>query len=359
MMNEGPATYARVRCRLNADGILDAIRQGDAVGNEVVYVVDPDDPEWERIFALCPLTLWQQGDGYQQGAMAIGVELAIGRERSARIVHLEPEFLDFFDDTTLAWRRPEIEIERGTEPAVLSTYLPVEELLLIEEKAEADFRAEVARVEVRLSELEAEWVAWSIDIGREQGTELIQRLSATDRAKFSHKLQVSVESSIRYLTQSIDSAEASADWAERLNKTLAAQLKVVEEAESEDRKIRQRNDELSAAGHWVADNGSSRLRKATAAGLLGLSMGAYRDERLSFERPGWSWCESTEGLKTVINPTEPQLDALVEARKLDLNARLVWTQGEGRFVLAPFLGRQISLNVESEAAVYGFDEEPF
>jgi hypothetical protein len=77
-----------------------------------------------------------------------------------------------------------------------------------------------------------------------------------------------------------------------------------------------RKAELGEAERWVREYGSQRLRKALETDLLRSAMGAYRDERLAQERPrgGWRWLPPDVELKSIVNPSERALDALLAAR---------------------------------------------
>jgi hypothetical protein len=67
------------------------------------------------------------------------------------------------------------------------------------------------------------------------------------------------------------------------------------------------------ASAWIAEHGSERLKKIAAMNLLDNSMSVYRDERLAAEMPGWRWTDG-ESERSVLNPRESDLDALISAR---------------------------------------------
>jgi hypothetical protein len=80
---------------------------------------------------------------------------------------------------------------------------------------------------------------------------------------------------------------------------------------------------------WVAEHGSSRLKKCSESGMLDSCMGIYRDERLALERPGWQWDSNRLDDSEIHNPSEAALDALLEARKVDPEAELLKQRPKG------------------------------
>jgi hypothetical protein len=100
---------------------------------------------------------------------------------------------------------------------------------------------------------------------------------------------------------------------------------------------------------WVQDHGSSRLRKAALAGLLHTCQAIYREERITLERPGWSFLVDVQ-VKDIRNPSEVILDALLDARELWPTVDLVWLQptelpGEA-WLVDDFCGRRIGIAVD-------------
>jgi len=102
---------------------------------------------------------------------------------------------------------------------------------------------------------------------------------------------------------------------------------------------------------WVRDLGSRRLMKAADAGLLDACHTLYRNERLHLERPGWAFLDETirKQIKGIRNPSEENLDALLDARMEWPTVELVWVQakyGTGEAWLTDdFLGRRIGISV--------------
>ena len=108
---------------------------------------------------------------------------------------------------------------------------------------------------------------------------------------------------------------------------------------------RRRRSQVDEAAEWVAEHGSARLKKAVEANVLEHSLGAYRDERLALERPGWMWVAQVDSKameKVAVNPSEEALTALLEARKADSHAYLAFHEGERVQVLVcSFMYRRI------------------
>lgn len=115
---------------------------------------------------------------------------------------------------------------------------------------------------------------------------------------------------------------------------------------------------VAEAERWTERNGSERLRKALALGLLDRSLGVYRDERLAAERPGWVRIEDrpARGVRwierEIVNPSLAALNLLELARAtVGDGARLVWLEQHqypeivwrGAAVVAGFLDVPIAL----------------
>lgn len=115
--------------------------------------------------------------------------------------------------------------------------------------------------------------------------------------------------------------------------------------------------ELAEMSVWVEAHGSERLKRCLAEGIeFG---GAYRDERLSLERPGWSWDADTQGKDS--DPYQPDVDdfrLLDECRDVDPRCELRYWKIEeddngfetwdGFVVTSVFLGRKIVYGVPPE-----------
>jgi hypothetical protein len=150
----------------------------------------------------------------------------------------------------------------------------------------------------------------------------------------------------------LTAGEALAFWRdmpaarERLRAALAAELgpKVEAWEEAERRRAADRAREAeekearaaiaaAEATTWIRAYGSERLRKALALGVAVETLaGAYRDERLATELPGFVWDgAATEKESTIINPSMEALIALEEARKISPGAYLCKVRRSGDF----------------------------
>jgi hypothetical protein len=99
---------------------------------------------------------------------------------------------------------------------------------------------------------------------------------------------------------------------ERRRKAAALQREAEQEA-----KTLKAAQALEEAEKWCVEHGSSRLKKGVALGLMEDLWGAYREERLEKERPGWSFRPS--GMKEsdgIYAPPEEALDAVIEDKQL-------------------------------------------
>jgi len=103
--------------------------------------------------------------------------------------------------------------------------------------------------------------------------------------------------------------------------------------------------ERAEATAWADTNGSSRLQRIAAEGVIGSSMAVYRDERLALERGGWGWVPQRVVLRDPAAPDEEEFELLDSSRSIAPDARLKFAtlgKGSGRFVaVAEFLGRRI------------------
>lgn len=117
------------------------------------------------------------------------------------------------------------------------------------------------------------------------------------------------------------------------------------------------NDEMR---EWVAEFGSSRLRKALATGFLDVSDGVYKQERLKKDRPNWRFLaleklNNNELRKTFVDihaPSESALDAYIDATERyaeeDWPVNLMhWYEGDQKteLLVQVFLGRKAGIDV--------------
>jgi hypothetical protein len=362
-MYQESATFARLVYRLSDDGILDAAEKGVRTGSEVHFTVDSsEDPDlWKRTFALNPVPVWEQVEWGEP--QVVGVELPIGRWRTVHFINQEPEDLDGWGlpDDVWVWDEPRIEVTVSEDPVSLSRYLSAEQLIDYEE----DRRRVAASVEdvarTGLDRLHDNWHEWSRTTGLDSARRLRERAVLISPSNLAYASRSKLGRALKDLDTVISMVEKADPTDELLDLGIGHFAGVVREnydrlvelsRESEGGAAKEA--ELAEALEWVPIHGSARLNKALAAGLLASSMGVYRDERLGAERPGWFWWNAQESLKSVINPREDQLDALLEAREWDEKARLVFSPSRAGIVLmAKYLGREIALDVSKG------DEEPF
>lgn len=122
---------------------------------------------------------------------------------------------------------------------------------------------------------------------------------------------------------------------------------------------RQRALRLEDAETWIRDHGSERLQLAVKAGLLDKSLGAYRDERMALERPGWRRWDSDADDHPIVNPGLDALRALDRAKREfpDSDVELlwaVWTDDDGDKIRSgavlsqTFLGQALMKEVDCE-----------
>ena len=163
-----------------------------------------------------------------------------------------------------------------------------------------------------------------------------------------------IETKLQQAIQAAESPECSDDVLARLMTSVEPVVRSVEELREHVTHAQDRITQIEEATQWVIRNGSPRLRKALQTGTLPQSLGAYRDERLALERPHWTWWDRQQNpVKSIVNPTEADLDALIEAHVLDPKAELMFMPGVGAVVTSTFLQRPIYRN-----SGFGADDEP-
>lgn len=365
------APYARIVCYLSDKGILDAVRRGESVGHIVSHYLESDDEIWERFFEFHPQPVF-----YGEGAgddPVIGADLVIGRPAKVAIVNRAPQEVGSFgfdyDNPPRVWHRPESTIEFGPREDAerLDVYLSPSELLDREAKARTRITREATEIAAKLPDILDRWRHWVKEDGLVSAHYVIDRVKAFDLDLLSYEQRDIIETAIEPLTTACDLVEHGVDDDESLEELmvlLPAALSAAQDADGQVFRATRRKEELEEANRWVSENGSPRLRKALAAGMLSKSLGAYRDERLGAERPGWAWSRQDEQFKDVVNPTETDLDALLAARKIDKYAALRFrTEDRTPVVTGQFLRRTIvtttSALTESASQGYGYSEEPF
>lgn len=360
------AAYARIEFALTEAGLRDALRRGIQTSREVVHYVEPNEFAWDDLFKLNPEII-ESDDGYVRG-----VRLPIGRRHKLSIDHLKPDLYEvefpFQAEDSLRefafWYQPEV-VEALQPPQAFNHYLTLEDALKHEEGVLADSAKERVRLEQQLEEsLLEEWRAWVRDEGISSTRELIaasesfladveQVVARSDLTKKLNEFRRSLGHLISALNSfdRLASSDTDLDLLMANFAVCAEELQSVSYAAADEQA---RKAQLDGAVTWVADHGSSRLRKALSLGLLGTSMGAYRDERLALERPGWTWWDREKmPARNLVNPKEGDLDALIAARKADSAATLSYIQEVGTVVTSTFMSRAIY------ATVADINGEPF
>ena len=352
---------ARIRCLLSKQGIVDAVRHGISVEstNVAVFWVQEHQDDWEKVFALDPEPIF---DEYGFSRM---VHLDIARSRVAEVRPSKPGMVRYFFEPEIeAWTRPTVVTTYGAQE-FLDSCEGIHQVLDYETRLVEEFLPVLAECEAsELPKVLDAWREWSATEGLENARKLLEL--ATRYAEEAAAIKLPRFWEVRQLGRELQTAieiamarrtdEAFTALAEEVYATGEA----VEELEDRITKEKARQAEQQQAEEWVRAHGSARLKKALEAQLLAKSMGAYRDERLDHERPGWQWSKEPKAFKDIVNPDEDNLDALLEARQVDPEVRLVFDQQAGPLLIATFLGRYISKPAVPEpTSGYGYSEEPF
>jgi len=361
-MSNTQAPYARIVCNLSPAGVRDAVRKGNWTGATATYDLQPDSELWERFFELEP-ALEYESDGYGD-EFAAGAVLVIGRPIEIIIENSERNFLQINDfDFVQAWRKPLKEMRLGdaAEAIKFDNYLSEFELLEEETKlralalteGEESYQTMIASWRRWVSQYGVKYVIETIDAGEKINAKFVSYLQKNELSNAVDSLKNALDEF--NIAVDDDHRAALMDCLSQASVTICAVAVAAAQSES-------KTKEIEVASYWIAEFGSSRLKKAVELGLLPKSMGAYRDERLNLERPGWSWVERGDVLKDVVNPSEADLDALANARKIDASSQLRFNSGNRSiWVTGQFLNRQIMVRPSSlvGSSKYEFDEEPF
>jgi len=339
-MPKANVPYARVVYHLSRTGIRDALKRGLVTDGLVEFLVHPGDDQWSDVFDLGPDLVHDSDDE----DVAVGVSLIVGRDFQLQQPNSSPVDIDSIGlvDPMLVWRRPGLIITLG-DAQQQDYYFELEEILEIEATFRQARAEEIEKHRTILESTRSRWREWIMSEGLINANRLIHVgesleddfLSPRDRDELSDSIQA-LRSCIGELNPADD------DSLSAFSDTVATAYATVEQKDAQIEAAKDRTQELADAKNWVQAYGSSRLRKAVATGLLTQSMGAYRDERLSIEHPLWSWWDpKTDSAKSIVNPSEEDLDALMKARGFDERARLIFFSGQGPTVTASYLGRQI------------------
>jgi CHAD domain-containing protein len=354
---DAPQASVNLIARLSFAGQRDALRQGVEPVTELREEVHPRAEElWERVIALMP------------HIDANGVSLEIKRSINVRLVNSQADFepTDLFSDGD--WHCPKVMASWG-EPVSLDEYpASFERMVEIAEENRSELLEEFADLERVLNEKELPawrgWLAKYIERCRADWERWIESPEISEQER-RHRLRFEVVTGFRDAFELLlpDAPDAD-EQAERLFKLAAKARKVIQEREQVALERERKQQLVEEADEWARSHGSSRLKKAAQAGLLDVSLGIYRDERLAKEHPGWAWVEGNwvNALRPINNPVEHALDALLEAREWYPDADLRWRNldmGGEPVVIAEFLGRQVCKICKEPPPYEDFGDEPF
>jgi hypothetical protein len=343
------APWARIICHLSRAGVLDAVRHGWTVSSDstVEVVVTPNSEVWDLVFELFPDPL-PSNDGTVEA-----VQLVVGRSRTTQIDPSKPFDVDaqtsVFEEEILVWPKPEVVVDLGTPQKLDRFFSDVEGILRFEAGLVNEFTLSLDAAEREASDLNYQWQNWVGTEGVKSTKKILNWADdlakrAADVSNPGVRLVVNRQrSEISKALNAVEAApmpldDAYIDLMDAVCKRFPSLCTAAEEIERGEL----RRKEVAEAEGWVRAVGSTRLRKALQTGTLASAMGAYRDERLSHERPGWSWWDVKQiPVKSIVNPSESDLDDLIEARSLDPDAKLAFNPNMGSVITSTFLGRPI------------------
>jgi hypothetical protein len=321
-------------------GQQDALRQGVRPTDRIVHRVDPGHPLWQRVVALEP----------EIHGSYVGVPL--NRSWEVSIVNEKYAIEDLTSEPVFGWavwRYPDATIEWG-EPQPLDEWLTIDRLIELEEKNRAAAHRALTEMQHELDEdvrpSWGEWMSGFIEECRKRHNEWMGQKGLSGPAKLSR------QQTLAGFRDAFEAFDANTnDAPERTGELYALFFEADKHMDAVARSIevaKRRKELVAEATSWAHEHGSQRLRKALAAELMDSSLGVYRDERLAFEHPEWGWLDHdmVSDLKSINNPSELALDALLEAREWDPSAQLKWLntqQGGVAIVVASFLDRRIHL----------------
>jgi hypothetical protein len=339
-------------CHLSKSGVLDAVKHGWTVSADstVEMIVSYRDEVWEPLFTLFPDPLPSE-----EGTVD-AVELHVGRIRSTGIEPSEPYDLDgetqLFEYKIPVWPKPSLEVEFGA-PRNLNRCAGIKEVLAVEAALVEEFRHELDQAESDLFDLQKEWREWVASEGVDSAAVILDWADGLrERAKTVNSARAAIaagrsKSAIAGARDAAIRPSPDDDDLAHLMDTLCTEFEQLYETIETIEGAERRHIELSEAEGWVRAVGSPRLRKALQTGNLGNAMGAYRDERLAHDRPGWKWWDAKEvPVKTIVNPSESDLDELIVIQKLDPDAKLAFSPDLGSVITSTFLGRRIFKSME-------------
>ena len=324
MYDDGPDVAIELQATLTVEAKRAAIRAGYAPLDEIRARFTPQDDLWERAAALeLPL-----------GSASL-IELPVNRRWHAEVRHQGPEEWSGQSPTPLeVWPCPVVVTEWGAADPIEVFPLNDQELLEAEEQHQASWRKQVTSLERRVHRLLPNWRNWLLAFAQhceqywDRWTVGGTGVTPEGEARADHPAMVAFRKGYEALDPDAPTAAAQAE--ELFQLTLQA-LDVAHAWSQEEESGKRQRTAARAAEQWVRNHGSSRLKKALQLGLLEQSLGAYRQERLEAEHPGWRWVAPGDAtrLGTIQDPSEQALDALAAARQWSESAALHWYEGVG------------------------------
>jgi hypothetical protein len=321
--------------------VLDALKHAIPVSDDqAIFWLHQRHPLWDAMFELGPEPV------YGDAGITNSVKLHVGRRRFAVVLNAKPVRLDQWREPCVeVWHLPTVSVQLGP-PQPLDACAGLGEVLAGEALAIVKFNEGPLQVANRSREARlANWREWVLNDGVRNAMVLRNYLSDLQvGAKVAQGITLDqLSTQVQIAMEKAESAPSDDDALEEFMVDVARVYSQTEDLEEAVEANRRREAELTKAAAWVKDKGSSRLRKALAANVLTESLGAYRDERIEAERPGWQWWRKTRdpAVKPIINPSEEDLDSLLVARELDPDAYLAYHPDLGPVVVAKYLDRHI------------------
>jgi hypothetical protein len=264
------------------------------------------------------------------------------------------------------WRRPSIELERGPrgEAEELDQFLSVSQLLEHERTLRENGGGSKVKKELNTAILA--WRSWFKATGAKNVGDLARVTSELiESPNLPHQQAAELEertSDFLRLVKEVNLYSADDNLLAKIIEKLPAVYGAVGDAWKAGAREATRKAELDEAERWVHENGSSRLRKALETNLLRSAMGVYRDERLAQERPRgeWCWLPPDLELKSIVNPSEEALDALLAARDRypDSSSSLHFHQATRTpMIVSTFLDRNIYAPASSVLEAYRDEQD--
>lgn len=356
-----------------------ALHRGERPVRELSFWLTPDSPHWSDAVDLLP----EVPDDTDH-------VLVVQPEFTAPLAHAEPTERRWWNAAgggkpVPYWPHPRIVVERASDPRPLDVW-PEDTAALLELAGKAEDVIDTY-VDFSYKKLEEATRQWAEGLaGRVARWEDLVETWKSDPTIFDDFLESGsaydelpqLESALRALRHHVDRndqlrpadpkaprprpitelhvlnpALAAADDA--VHAALDVTVARVLDGLREQRKQNERRAVQDEAAKWVAEHGSDRLKMAVEAGILDQAMGAFRDERLRAEHPGWMWVDrddTSELDNKAMNPSEDAIRLLLDARQtVNDKAYLAYHAGHHlQFLVAGFLDRRIWRPVDPDWA---------